>query len=124
MGKTLWAIAAVFFSIGFLVFPAHAYYDQTITISGCTSCFGSVYTLTVSDLNSDDVYEALLSINTENYKAPKAGAEFISAVNFKVSSNVGIVGLSTLDSGWTASKQEFPMPAVRQAGRGSCAPKI
>jgi len=118
MGKTCWRIAAVILSIGFVVFPAHAYYDQTITIFGCTSCFGSVYTLRVSDLNSDGVYEALLSINTENYKAPKAGAEYISAVNFKVSSNVGVVGLSTLDSGWIASQAGISNAGCATGGSG------
>jgi hypothetical protein len=119
MCKTLWGIAAVVLSIGFLALPAHAFYSQTITISGCASCFGSIYTLTVSDANSDGVYEALLSIDTKGYIAPKAGADYISAVDFKVSSNVEkIVLTSSPDSLWNASQAGISNAGCATGGSG------
>jgi hypothetical protein len=119
VSKALWAIAAVIYSIGFLVLPAHAFYSQTITISGCASCFGSIYTLTVSDVNSDGVYEALLSIDTKDYIAPKAGADYISSVNFKVSSNVEkIILTGSPYSLWNASQAGISNAGCATGGSG------
>ena len=119
MGKTLWGITAVIFSIGSLVFPAHAFYMETITISGCASCFGSIYTLKVSDVNSDGVYEATLSINTEDYIVPKTGADYIAAVNFRVSSNVANVVLTgSPDDPWNAYRTGISNASCATGGSG------
>lgn len=118
MGKALWGIAAVIFSIGFLVFPAHALYSQTITISDCASCFGSIYTLKISDVGSG-VYEALLSVDTKGYIAPKKGADFISAVDFKVSSKVeNITLIGSPDSPWKASQTGISNAGCSTGGSG------
>jgi hypothetical protein len=120
----------VIFSIGFLVFPAHALYSQTITISDCASCFGSIYTLKISDVGGG-VYEALLSVDTKGYIAPKKGADFISAVDFKVSSdvkNISFLGVNTSSTnalrgsadsdGWIASQSGISNAGCATGGSG------
>jgi hypothetical protein len=130
MSKALWGIAAVVLSIGFLVIPANALYSQTITISGCESCFGSIYTLTVSEV-SNGLYEALLSIDTKGYIAPKTGADYISAVDFKVSSdvkNISFQGFNAISTnalkispdsdGWIASQNGVSNAGCATGGSG------
>jgi hypothetical protein len=119
MRITRWGVLAVVFSLGFVMGPAHAFYSENITISGCASCFGSIYTLTVSDVQGDGVYEALLSINTKDYIAPKAGADYISAVNFKVSSDVANITLTgSPDSSWKAYQTGISNAGCATGGSG------
>jgi hypothetical protein len=126
MGKVLWGIAAVIFSICFLVFPAQALW---VTLSDCPSCYGSVYTLTIEEVVKTDpvadYYKAILSINTYGFVAPGgADAQFISAVNFKVSNDVLAYTLTEAPpaaagaAGWSALQTNISNGGCAGGGSG------
>ena len=125
MGKIMRGMVAVAFSLVFLVVPAHAYME-TITISGCASCFGSIYNLTVSDGYNDGLYHAVLSVDATHFKAPTGkDAAFISAVDFKVSSkvssdatNLQLISAPGAESLWSTYQKGISNSGCSSGGSG------
>jgi hypothetical protein len=99
---------AVFLALVAMAVPAHAW---VATIENCPSCYGAVYTLSVTPLSGSDpllaYYTATLSIDASHFTPPGGlDAQYISAVNFKVANDVlasELVGTSFAGSGWTTS---------------------
>lgn len=112
--KTVLAVAA----IAVLAAPAAA---DTVTLSGCSSCFGSIYTLTVNPttLGSTTDFTVTLTINTTGTSAGSATA--ISAVNFKISSSVSSFTLTSAPGGtgaWVTSQNGINNAGCAGSGAG------
>lgn len=102
------------------VFAAPAAAD-TVTLSGCSSCFGSVYTLTVNPttLGSTTDFTVTLTIDTTGTSAGPATA--ISAVSFKISSSVTSLTLTSAPGGtgaWVTSANNINNAGCAGSGAG------
>lgn len=102
------------------VFAAPAAAD-TVTLSGCSSCFGSIYTLTVSPttLGSTTDFTVTLTIDTTGASAGPATA--ISAVSFKISNSVTSFTLTSAPGGtgaWVTSQNGINNAGCAGSGLG------
>lgn len=96
MGIQVLAVLAVAF-----LFSGAAQADS-VTLSGCSSCFGSTYTLTVTQ-TGPNTYTVKLEIDTTGYTGD---GTHISSVNFKVSGDIDSITLTSAPggtAGWTTS---------------------
>jgi hypothetical protein len=94
MTKNGGMILAVLLAIGLVAVPANA---TVVEIEGCPSCFGSTYELNI--VGTGPSYTATLTIDTSGYTGP---ATHISAVNFKASSDVSSMTLTSAPGGTAA----------------------
>lgn len=105
-------------TIAVLAVPAAA---DTVTLSGCSSCFGSIYTLTVNPttLGSTTDFTVTLTIDTTGTSAGPATA--ISAVSFKISSSVTSLTLTSAPGGagaWVTSANNINNAGCSGNGAG------
>jgi hypothetical protein len=97
------------------VVPAAA---DTIVIGGCSGCFGLTYTLTV-DPALGGTYSA--SLNISGTYAGDKGASYISAVNFKVASDVASPRLTGAPGGvadWRTLESNINNAGCAGSGNG------
>jgi hypothetical protein len=119
MQKIFGVVLGMFLAMGLTVLPAQALIDESIKIENCASCFGSIYELGIA--GSGTSYTATLTIDTSGYVAPKAGADFISAVNFKVSNDVLTYNLTSAPggfAGWATTETNISNGGCAGGGQG------
>ena len=91
---------------------------DTIVIGGCSGCFGLTYTLTV-DPGSGGTYKASLNISGTYEGNPHA--QYISAVNFKVASDVAsptLTGAPGGVAGWQTFESNINNAGCAGSGNG------
>lgn len=114
MFRKSFGIAVVALALLVLAAPAKA---DTVTLSGCGSCFGATYTLTTTP-NGGSSYHAVLTIDTSTYSGP---GTVISSVDFKVTNDVVPPLTLTAAPGGTAgwSTQENNINNADCSGNGN-----
>lgn len=114
MTKFWRTIAAVAFIAIAMAVPA-----QAIVVQDCPSCYGSTYTLNIQQVGTSSTYNAWLTIDTTGFTMPKGGSPtdyYISAVDFKVSSDVG--GITLIAAPGTEGNWSFGEFSLNSATSG------
>jgi hypothetical protein len=115
--KTMGGALAAFLLMAFMALPVHA---EVITIQNCPSCFGSVYTLKISETSpGSGSYDAILQIDTTKYTGK---GSYISAVDFKVANDVTGISLISDPTGntrnWYTSQNGINNAGCTGNGKG------
>jgi hypothetical protein len=118
MKKVMGVIVAALLSVGFMGVPAQATLVTLALPDNCPSCFGSDYTLIISqDVNSSMV-TAKLIIDTTQYTGK---GSYISAVDFKVANDFTNLSLTKAPgdtSSWVTSSNGINSSGCDSNGKG------
>jgi hypothetical protein len=74
-------------AIALVLLAAPAANADSVSVSGCTNCFGMTFSLTVVNLGGN-LYQATLAVDTAGFSGAPSGVSYISAVNFKVDGDI------------------------------------
>ena len=105
-------------AIAVLAAPAAA---DTVTLSGCSSCFGSVYTLTVNPTTLGSTTDFTVTLTIDTTAASAGPATAISSVNFKISNTVTSFTLTSAPGGtgaWVTSQNGINNAGCAGSGAG------